>query len=46
MTKNLVQLIEKVQMNIGEDSFEITNYALTAVLGNTKQIKVSYNEGI
>lgn len=45
MTKNLVQLIEKVQMNIGEDSFEITNYALTAVLGNTKQIKVSYNEG-
>jgi uncharacterized protein Veg len=45
MTKNLVQLIEKVQMNIGEDSFEITNYALSDILGNTKQIKVSYNEG-
>jgi hypothetical protein len=45
MTKNLVQLIEKVQMNIGEDSFEITNYALSDILGNTDQIKVSYNEG-
>ena len=45
MTKNLVQLIEKVQMNIGEDSFEITNYALSDALGNTKQIRMLYNEG-
>ncbi len=45
MTQNLVQLIEKVQMNIGEDSFEITNYALSDALGNTKQIRMLYNEG-
>lgn len=45
MTKNLVELIEKVQMNIGEDSFEITNHTLSDILGNTEEIKVLYNEG-
>lgn len=45
MSKELVKLIQKVQNKFGEDSFEITNSTLSAILDNTPIIKETYNEG-
>jgi hypothetical protein len=45
MSTDLVKLIEKVQMNFGEGSFEITNHHLSEVIANGKKINVIYNEG-
>ena len=45
MKKNLVELIEKVQMNFSEGSFEITNHVLSDLRSDEKPMRVIYNEG-
>ena len=45
MKTNLVNLIKKVQMDLGEDVFEISNHTLSSVMSDMEQINEVYNEG-
>lgn len=45
MSTDLVKLIRKVQQKHGEDSFNISNYTLSALLPNWSEINETYDEG-